>query len=365
MNIYWDSAMIVLKKQYPQLRRKSHIDAVATATGVIVDSQEPENREEPTERIVIQDGEITLRDQLKEYQYRGDALSESNFLDFLLNTYEQSTTREVNDHSEQQDNQNHYRSARVPYKEGYGKDKKCRVVRRAGHETMPNFIGQWFPRNDEPSQAELYAASMLMLLSPWTSLTTLKEHNETFQERFRIFREGAPKRITRILDNIQYYHECSDHARQKGGEAAVSEGLINVHMPDEEEPYPELGEQDINLDITEEDIERSRLLAETPREHFFGEHAVSTAIEAGIFPEDPPSSVYRKIASAASIDDLQTFKDWTTTLKAVTRTGNLSGLPMMDHSTSSETPTLPKPVDPAVDQITDDHVDFEGMISRE
>jgi hypothetical protein len=76
---------------------------------------------------------LDLRDQLKDYAERGTELEESNFLDFHLNTYPDRNDRTSPT------------SQRVPYIQGSGREGKSRVVKKIGHETMPNFIGQWFP----------------------------------------------------------------------------------------------------------------------------------------------------------------------------------------------------------------------------
>lgn len=38
--------------------------------------------------LTIVDGIIELRDQLKDYQFRGDGLEGDNFLTFMMDTYE-------------------------------------------------------------------------------------------------------------------------------------------------------------------------------------------------------------------------------------------------------------------------------------
>ena len=48
------------------------------------------------------------------------------------------------------------------------------IVRTEGHETMPQFVGSWFPRNDVKETYLLYYACMLALLSPWNKLQDIK-----------------------------------------------------------------------------------------------------------------------------------------------------------------------------------------------
>ncbi|KAF8240308.1 hypothetical protein L208DRAFT_1233989, partial [Tricholoma matsutake] len=86
-------------------------------------------------------------------------------------------------------------------------------IRSEGHEMLPNFIGRWFPRKDRGEDHELYAACMLLLLQPWTSLLQLKGAIESFGQAFvHFYCAASPESIFRI-DNIQYYYQCSDHAK--------------------------------------------------------------------------------------------------------------------------------------------------------
>ena len=47
--------------------------------------------------ITAVDGTIELKDQLRNYKYRGEALAHMNFFDFMLETYEDSMEVEDDD----------------------------------------------------------------------------------------------------------------------------------------------------------------------------------------------------------------------------------------------------------------------------
>ncbi len=44
--------------------------------------------QEATATVYMAEGMMALRDQLRDYQYRGEELEEMSFLDFMTNTYE-------------------------------------------------------------------------------------------------------------------------------------------------------------------------------------------------------------------------------------------------------------------------------------
>ncbi|KAJ3911854.1 hypothetical protein F5877DRAFT_21793, partial [Lentinula edodes] len=74
---------------------------------------------------------------------------------------------------------------------------------------LPNFIGKYFPRRDDPASYPLYCAAMLLLLKPWRNIANdLKRPTETWEEVFKEFVETCPKQNIDIMSGIQYYYEC-------------------------------------------------------------------------------------------------------------------------------------------------------------
>lgn len=142
---------------------------------------------------------IELKDQLRDYKFRGDKLAHMNFLTFMLDTYEDSTkeTDEDNDNEPfqkatgdalpQSRRPGRPLSTRIPYQDEAGKKKRCRIIRLEGHETLPRFVGKWFCRSDNEYEKDLHRASMLMLLKPWRNLHQLKTLTETFEDAYGQF----------------------------------------------------------------------------------------------------------------------------------------------------------------------------------
>jgi hypothetical protein len=79
---------------------------------------------------------------------------------------------------------------------------------------MPYFLGQWFSKQDPEDCNGLFEASMLALLKPWRLLTDLKRPEQTFWEAFTDFVHEASSETCCILKNVQYFHECREHANQ-------------------------------------------------------------------------------------------------------------------------------------------------------
>ncbi|KIO06695.1 hypothetical protein M404DRAFT_44380, partial [Pisolithus tinctorius Marx 270] len=91
------------------------------------------------------------------------------------------------------------------------------IMRSPHHNTLPNFIGQYFPSCDDEDQQSFYYASMLMLLKPWRNLQIdLKDPSETWEEAFNAFCSTASPRDHCIISNIQYFHKCEAAAQCEG-----------------------------------------------------------------------------------------------------------------------------------------------------
>ncbi|KAF8058223.1 hypothetical protein FPV67DRAFT_1785896, partial [Lyophyllum atratum] len=88
VSIFWDTAVGGLKMAFPQLRRKTHIGA---AIAGLPDRQS--TKENEYMRLDMVDGELKLRDQLKEYADRGLELDCWNFMDYFTHTYDTEITQ--------------------------------------------------------------------------------------------------------------------------------------------------------------------------------------------------------------------------------------------------------------------------------
>jgi hypothetical protein len=92
---------------------------------------------------------------------------------------------------------------------------------------MPYFPGQWFPKKDANGNY-LFEASILALLKPWFSISDLKREGETFLEAFDDFIAHASKETTRTIENLQFYHECSEGTQAKQSEPGEVMGVAGT-----------------------------------------------------------------------------------------------------------------------------------------
>lgn len=122
-----------------------------------------------------------------------------------------------------------------------------------GHNNLPNFIGQYFPRRNDVETYDFYCASMLMLLKPWRVLERdLKSCNQSWTEAFDVFlasSEARRRKVHDIIAGIQYFHDCESSAAVEKEDKDVRDDIVNDH-----EDRIVGGEYDKDLNEDDEDI---------------------------------------------------------------------------------------------------------------
>ena len=322
-----DAIMRALKQKFPALRAPTVRHMPETSRH----PRETEIIDDCTHTITMISGEITLRDQLHDYMFRGEELSEMSLFSFMLDTYD-AKAEPVNDVTDGlrgeddggQGSRGRPPNRRVLYRQGFTRTGRCRVMRTAGHETLPHFMGSWFPRNDRPGEKELYCASILALLKPWANLSELKTDAEDFENAFESFVDTAPKKTRDIIENIQYYYECYDGAkrRQEMRDSGLETGE-GVEFEGEEVrddiTSDSLAYQPEMVNVTDEDIEVAYQTRGMMRERLHAEVALNTAIEHGVFTGTIPQTTFLPMAEKAYRGDLKTFQAWEEQLKTICR----------------------------------------------
>ena len=336
-----DAIIRALKEKFPGLR--------ATASNVNIPAAD--NTEEHSHVIAMVSGVIALKDQLHEYQYRGEEMDDMSLLSFVLDTYEAKAEQQGRAGGDEEAGNvvqcqvGRPPNRRVIYRQGFTRPGRCRVYRTPGHETLPHFMGGWFPRNDRPHERELYSASMLALLKPWNDLSGLKLNTETFEHAFEAFVDGAPKKTLDIIENIQYYYECYDGAKRRRELGATQGGPgLDVEFEEEERqedfttdsqiPPPEI------VDVTDEDIEAAYDSRGNMRERLYAEVSLNTAFGAGVFSEIVPPTTFLPLVEKACSTDLMTFHSWGERLKSLCRREAEEGGPSIFPGSDAAAPPL-------------------------
>lgn len=309
--------------------------------------------EHTLQTIAVVNGTVVLKDQLKDYQFRGQELFHMNFLDFMLNTYESSMDdEEENNDAEEGDKpkRGRPRNVRVPYREEANKPKSCRIVRSRGHETLPRFIGKWFHRNDREIDRPMHNASMLMLLKPWIKMDDLKDHGCTFEETYERMISGTSKQIITFISNAQYYYECSDGAKEDEKNWKILLQSQPSNPTEGSGPDPRALPDEARTDLTpptEDDIELARAIKTNSKERVFGIGMIEDAIKYGIFDDEDREGEFDKgIARLPTQEEVENIEKWEKVLQdvGITTDGDESQVPSstaeVEPSTSAGTPII-------------------------
>ncbi|KIJ31362.1 hypothetical protein M422DRAFT_267035 [Sphaerobolus stellatus SS14] len=284
----------------------------------------------PNDTFHIQaiNGQIHIKSQLSDYSHCGDQLENYNLLEFLLLSYEPKNCTDVS----------YTLNGIIPYQDDHPvyRDRYC-ILHRPEAEFIPDFLGGWLPRNDEPETYNYYCACVMMLLKPWRKLENLKVSFPTWQEAFDAFLSSSLQQIRNILDNFQHRYACAYSARQKQqvqvneqyARAVTSSGTQGVDDEDESpivmDPVLATG-----LDIDEDDM--------PTREVIHGKQAVPIAEELGLFKDPNHSWDVRGPSCSYADQNLLTHnKCWQNTLREMTRHIPEGLTPWSFHMPSSST----------------------------
>jgi hypothetical protein len=121
----------------------------------------------------------------RDYKYKGEELASTNFLDFMLDTYEVSKETNGEDMWSVENGMDEVPKCRgrgqpssmqISYQDEAGKGKCCQVRRSQKLETLPRFVGTWLCRSDNECKMDLFRANMLMLLKPWIVIGTGRQN---------------------------------------------------------------------------------------------------------------------------------------------------------------------------------------------
>ena len=286
-------------------------------------------------------GHVIVKSQVVDYRLRGSGLQDYSVFDFFVNTYEAEITK--SDREKECCGEDNYhgpgrpRNTRVRYLSDHPKAASVhRIIRSHGHRNLPNIIGHWFPRSDDPEIFDYYAASMLLLLKPWRDLRTdLKSPDETWTLAFNTFRETAPEGVLRVLSGIQYFHECALAAQKNMAPSGVVR-LVEYEDEELEDHSPDLG---CGISLSEEGLAMLKAEATPLREEIHGRMAIEIARHSGIFRDEESSwGITSAVGpSNATNDVMQSIVSWTALL---TQPNGNDAQPLTTPSTALPTPAI-------------------------
>ncbi|KAJ6501537.1 hypothetical protein C8R47DRAFT_1067864 [Mycena vitilis] len=312
---------------------------------------EEEQPNDPHLRLRIEDGAFVIKDQMKEYTDRGRPLGNMSYIQYHVDTYDGARLRKkrgrrreseegTGDGEDEDDREGEPEdqieedpedempeveeplptmgrppSERVEYLKA-SKRKGCRVIRNANLETLPQFIGTWFPR---PDNDEYYCANILTLLKPWHDLGDLQAPDGTFRTTFDEFMLTAGVRERRIIQNINYFHECTDSAKEnQSAPLELISGTADLH----DDVRREMEQEEIDawqVPLTEADVEIARNEKYDAREFLYGHGAMLVAESMGIFDDQHKGPLSGAVCDKATPAEALVYQKWGETLKTLSK----------------------------------------------
>lgn len=274
--------------------------------------------------IVVDDNsQLAIQCQVTDYRLRGEELSNYNVIRFFSDTYEESMRRTNRRHAAATAQSVRGRPAnqRVAYLAPHPQSSTvCRVIRSPHHNTLPNFVGKYFPRRDDPDPAvrAFYSASMLLLLKPWRHVRDLKTSNETWEEALeRFLRTEASDDTRRILSNIQHFHHCKSSVLEHAAQGTTDPAVLGCDESDDELDELDVAPVPLQSGGGVDDQMLDMLMAEQEplREQLHGLEAVEVGHHVGIFSED--DHTWEPSAANATGGQLRHLEEWRTRMASL------------------------------------------------
>lgn len=227
---------------------------------------------------------------------------------------------------------------------------KQRIKRSPGHNNLPNFIGRYFPRRDDPEIYGFYCACMLVLLKPWRNIRTdLKAPSESWEQAFEKFVSKAPSKVLQIISGIQYLHECETAAKQRrnndgsSGTANGRHGQVYGGLDDDFDLGEDVQVLPSEEPQTEEGLENLKSSLTPLGEELHGRHAVETGKAAKIFANDNlmwAVDATQTIANATG-DDLRRLLSWRAQMEAdINKQNEGADQPIIEQDDTAEVACL-------------------------
>ncbi|THH07769.1 hypothetical protein EW146_g9213 [Bondarzewia mesenterica] len=193
-------------------------------------------------------------------------------------------------------------------------DIKLRVMRASSHNTIPNFIGQYFPPHDDPISLDCYWACMLLLFKPWHTLRDLWSLDETWEEAYSRFLVDAPTDVKRMIANIQHFYDCKNAADNANNDddSHTNQGQVRDSVRDTD-VAEEFGADDVDEElvvVTEEMITEAQAQQSSHRDAVHAENAVEIGRLVSLLPNEEDEYVVRTTAQPASGGDLAKLMSW-------------------------------------------------------
>ncbi|KAF7302073.1 ATP-dependent DNA helicase [Mycena indigotica] len=243
--VYWDEVTWAIRTSYPGISVARQMDDPPHH-----ELAEGEPIAEPPARVQFVDGKLEIKDQLKDYTDRGRELDEMNMYDYFTLTY----------HGEE------LRGPDLTPDE----EEDTLVKARTTSLIVASLI--WLPltvlaagSSEESKRRTSYISWASGSPAPETlTMRDLQGTHDSIEQALTDFMSGATREQRRIVENLQYYHECGDSAKARREQEDALRSRSGNHDGTGAVDIASAGMS--NLNFTEADVETARVPTDMPYE---------------------------------------------------------------------------------------------------
>ena len=167
------------------------------------------------------------------------------------------------------------------------------------HRLKRHTQGKWFPSKHDLDKRTLYHAAVLLFFRPWRSFRDLVRPGYSFEQEYDDFIGTTNSRILTLLENIQYYHDCSDQADKNRANVRTTTCPIDVEAQDHfaiDDNVKLLTELGTDCVLSEEDVNAARQSRIPQDERLHADVAITIGRDVHFFDAEaepgPPQGRY-------------------------------------------------------------------------
>lgn len=239
-------------------------------------------------------GNLCVRSQVEDYKMRGVELENFSFLQFVQDTWEDdcsptafNTNPKTVGGTGHAGRPPHTRSQYLPAHPKF--KKRVRVIRAAGHNTLPNILGPFIERGDRSETYDLHCASILALLKPWRAVSDLLLPGCTWPSALASFKSSATRRELQIISGVDFHYQSKEAALDD----SQLDGIGNITVSNTNPTEPDSEATDMQGDDALEAVilgMESHRPARIPGEVFHGQLAVELGRKSGLLHATRPTT---------------------------------------------------------------------------
>jgi hypothetical protein len=177
----------------------------------------------------------------------------------------------------------------------------------------------------------------------------------------------ALEKALSIMENIQYFHQCSDGSQWRREENVQHKRTMNgqqdniIGGPEVRAESNEDHEREVSPDVDDKDIQAARKARIPARELKHGQTALAITFDHGFFPlSDGDCGAWKSVSEKATFKQMEQYLCWEAIINDISKT-NLSSSPVDDRLTIPTSFSQPRSVPDEIEPGIIEWIHNDGM----